>query len=76
MRGLGLDELIGRELLAELGRRLSECDLRIARLLDREAAGDFRAEIDLRWEYSRREQFEQWMENASKQRGGTNNARP
>ena len=70
MRSLGLDELIGKELEQALWRCLADSELLIAKLTDRASAGDFRAEIDLRHEYSRKEKIEEMIEHTSKQRGG------
>jgi hypothetical protein len=68
-----LNELVGKELVSELWRRLAESDLTIARLLDREAAGDWKAKIDLDWEYSRKEKIEDMLSNV--ERGGKRNGK-
>jgi|HubBroStandDraft_2_1064218.scaffolds.fasta_scaffold229169_2 hypothetical protein len=67
-QGVDLDALIGRELVLALGRRLAEVELTIARLMDEEAKGNWKASVDLRYEYSRKEKLELWMERAQKQR--------
>jgi hypothetical protein len=63
-----LDELVGRELVLELERRLADVELKIARLTDDEAKGSWKATIDLGYEYRRKEKIEEMISHASKQR--------
>jgi hypothetical protein len=68
MRGLGLDELVGKELEQALWRCLADSELKIARLTDEEARGSWKASIDLKFEFSRKERIEEMISHASKQR--------
>ena len=54
-----LDQLVGKELVLELERRLADVELRIARLTDDEAKGSWKATIDLGYEYRRKEKIEE-----------------
>jgi hypothetical protein len=72
--GLDFDDLVGNALVSELGRRLAEVELKIAKLTDRSAQGDVRADVDLLWEYSRKEKIELWLESATNERGGRHGA--
>jgi hypothetical protein len=67
-----LDELVGRELVLELERRLADVELRIARLTDDEAKGSWKATIDLGYEYRRKEKIEEMISHASKSRRSRN----
>jgi hypothetical protein len=67
-----LDELVGRELVLELERRLADVELRIARLTDDEAKGSWKATIDLGYEYRRKEQIEEMISHAGKSRRSRN----
>ena len=73
MRDATLDELVGDALKSELWRRLSEVELRIARLIDRSAQGDFRADVDLLWEADRKRKLEDMLSNV--ERGGKRNGK-
>jgi hypothetical protein len=67
-----LDQLVGKELVLELERRLADVELRIARLTDDEAKGSWKATIDLGYEYRRKEKIEEMISHASKSRGSRN----
>jgi hypothetical protein len=67
-----LDQLVGKELVLELERRLADVELRIARLTDDEAKGSWKATIDLGYEYRRKEKIEEMISHASKSRRSRN----
>jgi hypothetical protein len=74
MRSLGLDELVGEALVQALGSRLADVELRIAKLIDEEAKGSWKASIDLKFEVARREKISEMLDHAMKQRGGRHGA--